>query len=69
MKIFLVLLVGWIADRLLGDPKWMPHPIVAFGKVIALFERLLNRGRWRKFKGAVTAVVLIAVNMLERKKA
>ena len=61
MKIFLVLLVGWIADRLLGDPKWMPHPIVAFGKVIALFERLLNRGRWRKFKGAVTAVVLIAV--------
>ena len=61
MKIFLVLLVGWIADRLLGDPKWMPHPIVAFGKVIALFERLLNRGRWRKFKGAVIAVVLIAV--------
>ncbi len=64
MKAFLVLLIGWLADRLLGDPSWMPHPIVGFGKIIALFERLLNRGRWRKFKGAVVALVLIAATFV-----
>jgi adenosylcobinamide-phosphate synthase len=64
MKAFLVLLIGWLADRLLGDPSWLPHPIVGFGKIIALFERLLNRGRWRKFKGAVVALVLIAATFV-----
>jgi adenosylcobinamide-phosphate synthase len=37
---------------------------VGFGKIIALFERLLNRGRWRKFKGAVVALVLIAATFV-----
>jgi adenosylcobinamide-phosphate synthase len=64
MKAFLVLLIGWLADCLLGDPSWLPHPIVGFGKIIALFERLLNRGRWRKFKGAVVALVLIAATFV-----
>ena len=61
MKLFFVLLFGWIADRLFGDPSWMPHPVVAFGKVIAFLERLFNRGPrwWRFFTGAVVSVVLI----------
>lgn len=60
MKAILILLVGWVADLLFGDPSRLPHPVVLFGRVIAVFERWLNRGRWRKAKGAVTAVVLIA---------
>ena len=64
MKAFLVLLIGWLGDRLLGDPSWLPHPVVGFGKIIALFERLLNRGRWRKFKGAVVAVLLIVATFV-----
>ena len=59
MKAILVLLVGWIADLMLGDPAWLPHPIVWFGKIIACFERWLNRGLYRKAKGALTAVFLI----------
>lgn len=60
MKAILILLVGWVADLLFGDPSRWPHPVVFFGRIIAAFERWLNRGRWRKAKGAVTAVVLIA---------
>ncbi len=60
MKAILILLVGWIADLLMGDPAWLPHPIVAFGKLIASFERWLNRGKFRRLKGALTAVFLIA---------
>ncbi len=59
MKAFLVLLVGWLGDRFLGDPSWLPHPVVGFGKIISFFEKLLNRGRWRMFKGAVVALLLV----------
>ena len=60
MKALLVLFVGWLADLFIGDPAWLPHPIVWFGKIIAALERWLNRGRFRMFKGAVVALVLIA---------
>ena len=48
-------------DLLLGDPAWLPHPVVGMGKTIALGERHLNRGSHRMLKGALLAVVLIAL--------
>jgi adenosylcobinamide-phosphate synthase len=53
------LCAGWLLDRLLGDPAWLPHPVVAFGRLISFGERKLNRGRGRVFKGGVMSVVLI----------
>lgn len=44
---------------LLGDPQWLPHPVVAFGKMIAFGERRLNTGTGKKLKGACLAIVLI----------
>ena len=55
------LLIGWILDLLLGDPSWLPHPVVGFGKVIARCERRWNHGRYRRLKGAVMAVLLTAI--------
>lgn len=52
-------MVGWLLDLLLGDPVWLPHPVVAFGKAIAFGEHHFNRGSYRKIKGAIMAVVLI----------
>ena len=54
------LLLGWLLDLLIGDPSWLPHPVVGFGKVIAFGERHLNKGSHRKLKGALLAVSLIA---------
>ena len=56
----LPLLAGWLLDLALGDPQWLPHPIVWFGKAIVFCERRLNKGSHRRAKGAVTAVALIA---------
>ena len=28
--ILIDLILGWLADRLLGDPIWLPHPVVMF---------------------------------------
>ena len=53
-------ILGWLLDRIFGDPVNLPHPIVYFGKAIAVFERWLNRGGARKLKGAFTAIFLIA---------
>ena len=54
------LLAGWLLDLVMGDPSWLPHPVVWFGKVIAFFEHKLNKGYHRILKGAFVAVGLIA---------
>ena len=58
------LLLGWLLDLLLGDPAWLPHPVVGFGKAIAFCEHRLNRGNHRKLKGALVAVGLIVVTYI-----
>ena len=54
-------LMGWVLDLILGDPQWMPHPVVGFGKMIALGEKQLNKGSHRKLKGALLAIFLVAL--------
>ena len=55
----LSLFIGWVLDLLFGDPQRLPHPVVWFGKVIAACEHRLNSGKYRKLKGALTALGLI----------
>ena len=52
--------IGYVLDLLLGDPAWLPHPVVGFGKMIACGERWLNCGKFRMWKGAFLALFLIA---------
>ncbi|MCD7720938.1 MAG: adenosylcobinamide-phosphate synthase CbiB [Prevotellaceae bacterium] len=58
------LLLGWLLDLVFGDPPRLPHPVVGFGKWIALGERLLNRGRRRLLKGATFAVLSVILAYL-----
>lgn len=51
--------VGWILDRILGDPPKMPHLIVGFGHLIGWGEKQLNHGNHRRQKGALMAIFLI----------
>ena len=55
----LPLLTAWLLDHWLGDPLWMPHPVVGFGKVISLLEQGLNKGDYRFMKGAMMSLLLI----------
>ena len=55
----LSLLAGWLFDLLLGDPRWLPHPVVGFGHMISFGEHRLNKGSHRRLKGALLAVFLI----------
>lgn len=57
---------GWIGaalvlDLLLGDPRWLPHPVVGMGRLIARLERHWNRGtdRAKRLRGAALALVTV----------
>ena len=58
---FFPLFFGWFLDKCLGDPSNLPHPVVWFGRWIAFCEKRTNKGRHRKFKGAVCTLFSIAM--------
>lgn len=43
MEIIAAALLGFIMDLLLGDPIWMPHPVVYMGKGISFLEKRLRQ--------------------------
>ncbi|MBQ4221874.1 MAG: cobalamin biosynthesis protein CobD [Bacteroidales bacterium] len=59
MNHLIAFLVGWLADLILGDPAWLPHPVVGFGKLIAAGEKRWNRGENRRRKGMWLALGLV----------
>ena len=42
MTILTAALCGFLLDLLLGDPDWMPHPVVLMGKGISFWEKLFR---------------------------
>ncbi len=62
--IILPLLIGFALDCLLGDPRWLPHPIRLFGWLIGWFEKRFNRQSYRKLKGAFIAAFLVGMTWL-----
>jgi adenosylcobinamide-phosphate synthase len=57
--LLLPLLAGALLDALIGDPTWLPHPVVGMGKLIGGAEKALNHSARRMLKGASTALFLI----------
>lgn len=57
---FLIPLVGgMLLDTLLGDSRWLPHPIRGYGYLIMWFDKTLNKGENRKLKGVLTSLLLV----------
>ena len=58
MDIVLAALCGFLMDLALGDPAWMPHPVVGMGKCIAALERGLRRAFPKTPRGELAALPL-----------
>ena len=43
MTVLFAILGGALLDCLLGDPAWMPHPVIYMGKAISALEKRLRR--------------------------
>lgn len=59
LYLILSLVIAWILDKCLGDPTWLPHPVVGFGKLISWGEKHFNCGIYRKRNGAILSLSLI----------
>ena len=65
---------GVAADLLLGDPRWMPHPIVGVGNLAAWMERVWRRtslplraagtGAWCGVLAVACGVVWTSIRLL-----
>jgi len=56
--IFLALLL----DLVVGDPRWLPHPVVAIGRLIAILDRGLRRDRLNERLAGVLLLVAVVVS-------
>lgn len=52
------LIIGYLLDLIFGDPRKLPHPIVAFGNIIGWCERHFNKGKHKKRNGCLIAIIL-----------
>lgn len=37
------LVIGFVLDLLIGDPRWLYHPICVIGNLIAVLEKMSGR--------------------------
>ena len=61
LSLDIALLIAFLLDLLLGDPRWLPHPIRWFGKAIAFCDSRFNKGENRVFKGAAVTIILVSL--------
>lgn len=62
--IIIPLLTGYILDLLLGDPRWLPHPIRLFGNAIQYGEDKLNTSPFAFQKGRLLTILLLTITIL-----
>lgn len=59
LEAVLIVIIAIALDWSLGDPSWITHPVITFGKGITYFEKRYNQGDNRVRKGAMTSLFLI----------
>lgn len=50
--------MAYILDLIVGDPRWLAHPIRLFGNAIYKVEKHLNKDSYRFLKGSFTTILL-----------
>lgn len=58
---FIAIAIGFVLDRIIGDPPKWPHPVRWIGALISKLTLVLNKGRFRIVKGAFALVVTVTI--------
>jgi adenosylcobinamide-phosphate synthase len=60
-----IVLAAMLLDAVIGDPpalwRWLPHPVVLFGRLIGALERALNQASMRRAKGVMAIIVVVFI--------
>ena len=60
MEHLVAITIAVTLDYIIGDPRWLPHPVRGIGMLISFLEKRLNQGGNRKLKG-VMAVFTVCI--------
>lgn len=66
MTVVFVLLLAYIVDLLIGDPRFLPHPVIGIARLATLFEKIFRRMfRSNLFiAGGVTVLLTLGLTVL-----
>ena len=64
MNILTAILIGYVADRIIGDPHWMWHPICLIGNMIAAFEKLCRKIFPKTERGELAGGIFLVILVL-----
>jgi cobalamin biosynthesis protein CobD len=57
-----IILLAVITDLIIGDPRWLPHPVIGMGKVISFGEviirKLTQTSKGLKMGGAILTIIV-----------
>ncbi len=56
--------IGFLLDLLIGDPEWLPHPVVAIGRLISALERRLIKSKNKVVAGGVMVCLVCVISFL-----
>lgn len=66
-EILLILIAAILVDLIIGDPRWIPHPVVMMGHLIRFLEKrlyitsVINSGRMQLRGVLLTVITIICV--------
>ena len=60
----LAVAAGFAADLAFGDPRWLPHPVVAMGRAITWAEGRLRRAFPQTSTGTRAAGLFLSFSLL-----
>src|SRR5438046_8505951 len=57
--------IAVMLDLIIGDPRWLPHPVEGIGFLVRRFERLLRRIMpYERAAGSVLVFMVLAVSLV-----
>ncbi|QUW24026.1 cobalamin biosynthesis protein CobD [Sporosarcina sp. Marseille-Q4063] len=58
---FIAISIGFLLDRIIGDPPNWPHPVRWIGTFISKMTSRLNKGKYRTLKGAIVLFLTVLI--------
>ena len=53
--------LAYIIDLILGDPRWLYHPVIIIGKLISFLEKILYKFKNKIFTGAILNILTLGI--------
>lgn len=64
MMLLFAIIAGFILDLLIGDPRWLPHPICLIGNLISFLENLLRSIFGKSSRGLLVGGAVLVILVL-----